>query len=279
MVVKLKKVTVAPSGLLKGSSRNRKTRPQRTRRRWRVEIINENTLSRTWSLRLSAVEAWIALGGLIAAIASLIAVIIIFTPIRSILSGELPGELRDRYTDMAMRLDSISERARVSEQYSSNIMAILTDSISSAEVKKEAVKAIDGGTDSLLPASDAEKQFVKQFESRERYNLSVLSPIAAEGMIFESPTSTDAGTGNVNAIYRGTVISLEYGDNGKGIITVQHPNDFISVYSNLDETYTHKGAKILAGQRIGMSTTEAPLLFELWHSGTLLDASQYISYQ
>lgn len=280
-MVKLKNITVAPSVLLKVGSRSRKTRPQRTRRRWRVEIINENTLSRTWSLRLSAIEAWIALGGLIAAIASLIAVIIIFTPIRSILSGELPGDLRDRYTDMALRLDSISERARISEKYTANILAVLTDSISGAEVKKEAVKAAEeaNSADSLLPASEAEKQFVKQFESRERYNLSVLSPIAAEGMIFDSPTSTDAGTGNVTSIYRGTVISVEYTPDGRSTITVQHPNDFISVYGNLSETYTHKGAKILAGQRIGMSTTEAPLLFELWHSGTLLDASQYISYQ
>ncbi len=70
-------------------------------------------------------------------------------------------------------------------------------------------------------------------------------------MIFEAPTATDAGTGNVCAIYRGTVIALDYGSNGLGVIAIQHPNDFISVYSNLSDTYVEKGAKILAGQRIG----------------------------
>ncbi len=277
MVVKIKDLTFVSSVLPRVGSRRRTARPLKTRRRWRVEIINENTLARVWSMRLSEFKAWIAGGALIAAIGSLIAVILIFTPIRSLLSGELPGDLRDRYTELALKLDSVSERARISEAYSANIVAILTDSVSEDDVRRRVETSV-ATTDSFITASEREKQFVQQFESRERFNLSVLSPIAAEGMIFEAPTATDAGTGNVGAIYRGTVIALDYGSNGLGVIAIQHPNDFISVYSNLSDTYVEKGAKILAGQRIGASTTDAPLLFELWHSGTLLDTPQYIKY-
>ena len=277
MVVKIKDLTFVSSVLPRVGSRKGTARPLKTRRRWRVEIINENTLARGWSMRLSEFKAWIAGGALIAAIGSLIAVILIFTPIRSLLSGELPGDLRDRYTELALKLDSVSERARISEAYSANIVAILTDSVSEDDVRRRVETSV-ATTDSFITASEREKQFVQQFESRERFNLSVLSPIAAEGMIFEAPTATDAGTGNVCAIYRGTVIALDYGSNGLGVIAIQHPNDFISVYSNLSDTYVEKGAKILAGQRIGASTTDAPLLFELWHSGTLLDTPQYIKY-
>ncbi len=277
MVVKIKDLTFVSSVLPRFGSRKGTARPLKTRRRWRVEIINENTLARVWSMRLSEFKAWIAGGALIAAIGSLIAVILIFTPIRSLLSGELPGDLRDRYTELALKLDSVSERARISEAYSANIVAILTDSVSEDDVRRRVETSV-ATTDSFITASEREKQFVQQFESRERFNLSVLSPIAAEGMIFEAPTATDAGTGNVCAIYRGTVIALHYGSNGLGVIAIQHPNDFISVYSNLSDTYVEKGAKILAGQRIGASTTDAPLLFELWHSGTLLDTPKYIKY-
>lgn len=276
-MVKIKDLTFVSSVLPRVGSRKGTARPLKTRRRWRVEIINENTLARVWSMRLSEFKAWIAGGALIAAIGSLIAVILIFTPIRSLLSGELPGDLRDRYTELALKLDSVSERARISEAYSANIVAILTDSVSEDDVRRRVETSV-ATTDSFITASEREKQFVQQFESRERFNLSVLSPIAAEGMIFEAPTATDAGTGNVCAIYRGTVIALDYGSNGLGVIAIQHPNDFISVYSNLSDTYVEKGAKILAGQRIGASTTDAPLLFELWHSGTLLDTPQYIKY-
>ncbi len=276
-MVKIKDLTFVSSVLPRFGSRKGTARPLKTRRRWRVEIINENTLARVWSMRLSEFKAWIAGGALIAAIGSLIAVILIFTPIRSLLSGELPGDLRDRYTELALKLDSVSERARISEAYSANIVAILTDSVSEDDVRRRVETSV-ATTDSFITASEREKQFVQQFESRERFNLSVLSPIAAEGMIFEAPTATDAGTGNVCAIYRGTVIALDYGSNGLGVIAIQHPNDFISVYSNLSDTYVEKGAKILAGQRIGASTTDAPLLFELWHSGTLLDTPKYIKY-
>ncbi|MFG6385510.1 MAG: M23 family metallopeptidase [Muribaculaceae bacterium] len=275
--MKIKDLTFVSSVLPRFGSRKGTARPLKTRRRWRVEIINENTLARVWSMRLSEFKAWIAGGALIAAIGSLIAVILIFTPIRSLLSGELPGDLRDRYTELALKLDSVSERARISEAYSANIVAILTDSVSEDDVRRRVETSV-ATTDSFITASEREKQFVQQFESRERFNLSVLSPIAAEGMIFEAPTATDAGTGNVCAIYRGTVIALDYGSNGLGVIAIQHPNDFISVYSNLSDTYVEKGAKILAGQRIGASTTDAPLLFELWHSGTLLDTPKYIKY-
>lgn len=278
MVVKIKNLTFAPSALTNRWRQKAAVRPHRTRRRWRVEIINENTLSRIWSLRLTGLKAWIFGGTLLAAIASLIAVIIIFTPVRAILSGELPGKMRDRYIDMALRIDSISERARIGETYSMNIMSILTDSINADSLRAEASKLAEENptVDSLLPASEREKQFIKQFEARERYNLSVLSPIAAEGMIFEPPTSTEDGSGNVSAIYRGTVISVENLPGGRSNITVQHPNDFISIYRNMSDTYVDKGAKVAANQRIGYSTTDAPMLFELWHSGTLLDAGEYI---
>ena len=191
MVVKIKDLTFVSSVLPRFGSRKGTARPLKTRRRWRVEIINENTLARVWSMRLSEFKAWIAGGALIAAIGSLIAVILIFTPIRSLLSGELPGDLRDRYTELALKLDSVSERARISEAYSANIVAILTDSVSEDDVRRRVETSV-ATTDSFITASEREKQFVQQFESRERFNLSVLSPIAAEGMIFEAPTATDA---------------------------------------------------------------------------------------
>lgn len=281
MVVKLKDLTLRFSKLLRIKHRGKSGRTPRARRRWRVEIINENTLTRTWSWRLSEMKAWAAGAVLLAGGASLVAMIVIFTPLGAILRGDLPRDLRGQYRDMALRVDSVSRLARINEAYTRNIVGILTDSLPDdyEQAEQQAIAAEGSPTaDSLMTASDAEKQFVQQFEARERFNLSVLSPIAAEGMIFETPTASDDGIGAVAAIYRGTVVALSYDKDGLATVTVQHPNDFISSYANLKEAYVKKGEKIVAGQRIGKSTTEAPLLFELWHAGSKLDAAQYIIY-
>lgn len=256
---------------LPGGRRGAARRVPRARRRWRVEIINENTLTRTWSLRLPELRAWLVGGALAAALLSLVAVVAMFTPLGQSLRGRLPDALRGRYIDLALEVDSLNREADVQRRYADNLLAVLrgtpTDSLATA--------AATTVGDTLLPASEAEKVFVQQFEARDRFNISVLSPIAAEGMIFEPPTFDDSGAGAVDAIYRGTVVGVAYGRGGRATVTIQHPNDFISVYADLDDCHVAKGEKVKAGQRIGACTAEAPLVFELWRAGSLLDASKY----
>lgn len=247
-------------------------RAARARRRWRVEIVNENTLARTWSIGLSGLRVWIAVAVVTGALASLIAVIFMFTPIGALLPGHLDGDLRSQYLDAALRIDSLERAMRHHEAYADNIRRIFAgeadDSIPAA------VPHASANADSLLEASEAERRFVRQFDSRERFNLSVLSPIAAEGMIFENPVENASGTGNINAVYRGTVISVVRSPDGRFTISVQHPNDFLSVYSHLDEVYADKGSRLISGQRIGRAAGKPG--FELWHAGSQLDPTRYI---
>ena len=253
-----------------------KRRMPRARRRWRVEIINENTLSRLWSLRLSGIKVWLAGTAVVAAIASLIAMIFMFTPLGKLLPGQLRGDLRAGYLEAALHIDSLQRVTREQEAFTRNIMAILSDSLSAGPATASNA-ATATTTDSLISASEAERRFVRQFEEEERFNLSVLSPIAAEGMIFEAPAASEDGTGPVAAVYRGTVVGLTE-TAGTTTLTIQHPNDFISVYSRLADAYVAKGDKVLAGQRIGAATSGAPVLFELWHGGSSLDPANYLPH-
>jgi len=250
----------------------------RARRRWRVEIIDENTLGRLWSLRLSGIKVWLASIAVVAAIASLIAIIFMFTPLGKLLPGQLKGDLRARYLDAAVRIDSLQRVTREHNAYTQNILNILSDSMPDEAPSRQSASRNESQFDSLMSASEAERRFVRQFEDEERFNLSVLSPIAAEGMIFEAPSATEAGTGPINAVYRGTVISVVDNRSDGNVITIQHPNDFISVYSHLSQIYVAKGDKVSAGQRIGLSTADKRLSFELWHNGSSLDPALYLSY-
>ena len=239
--------------------------------------------------RVAMVTLAVVAGG-----AALLWVIFAYTPMRQLMPGALRGNLRNQYIETALRLDSLEQTVRMNAAYLDNIAAIMND-----ELPADSVKALTESqlavSDSLLAASEAEMLFVQQYRQEERFNLSVLSPIAAEGMVFTSPMPlsvkvtdrTDGAAGieahvlgsmPVGAVYRGTVIAVTTAADGTTTVVLQHPNDFISIYSGLGDVYTVRGNKVVAGQRIGRASSSSPLTFELWHNGGALDPREYIAF-
>jgi len=246
------------------------TRLPRPRARYLISIVDLNSLRQVWGIRLTGLRAWLAAGGVVAALASLIVVIFLFTPAGYLLPGSLRPAERWQYADLLQQVDSLRSLVDVQEAYTRNIRQILSDSVPPARVSAAVAEALP--PDSLLEASEAERQFVRSFEQQERYNVSVLSPIAAEGMLFEPP---EAG-GAPAAIYRGSVVAASEGRDGLWSIVVQHPGDFLSVYCALSDVYVEPGQKVEAGQRLGQ-TDGTTLSFQLWHSGSRLDPDLYLN--
>lgn len=178
---------------------------------------------------------------------------------------------RADYIDTAIRVDSLAAHVSQNDAYASNIMAVLQSKASPVAATDTLRQPTPPDMPlSVLDASEAERTFVQQIEAEERFNISVLTPIAAEGMIFMPPT---AAGGWCDAIYRGTVTTICF-TAGLATIVVQHPNDFLSIYRNLSEVLTCEGAKVSAGQRLGRGDNAA---FELWHNGAKLNYDDYIS--
>ena len=286
----------ALAGSVSGSlGRNSKTEFSNPRR-YRLDFIAENTFNRVWTIRFSRARLIVVSTMSVAAVAALMFVIIFFTPVRKLLPGRLEGDLRSRYVDMAMRLDSLELRSIANDRYMTNLRNILSGETDSAEVTDAVRKEISKTkADSLLAPSEAERQFVQLYEASDRFNLSVLTPIVAEGMAFYSPApealveavSNDNATSvsftqadllPVSATYRGTVVSVYNNAEGLKTVIVQHPNDFISLYSGLSECFTKPGARLLAGERIGHSGKGNTFTFELWHSGSATDPSDYVGF-
>lgn len=269
------------------------------RRRYRLSLDRTSSLTRLTSFSGSKF-AMIMFGIGVFILAGLIwLAAVVYTPLRNLLPKQFTVELRDRYTAMSARLDSVADLNYSYGNYVSNLRSILTDSIDTLSRKgdKSIADIQDIPIDSLLPPTDREKTFVRSFEDEERFNLSVLSPIAAEGMTFYAPltaagadialskgdlpyvTISTASPAGVSAIYRGTVVNRSY-TSGKGFtVTIQHPNDFISVYSGLSEAFCVKGSKVVTGERIGLTNGKKyPFSFELWHNGSPLAPEEYISF-
>lgn len=265
-------------------------------RRYRLDFIAENTFNRVWSVSFSRMRVIIVSVTIVAAIAALMFVILFFSPVSKLLPGRLEGNLRSQYIEMALRVDSLDERSRVNDAYIRNLRNILSAEQPQSDVKP----AVDAAqtkivSDTLMSASEAEQNFVRNYEEAERFNLSVLTPIAAEGMAFYSPVSgtvnepsvsesgrkvefSETGLVAVSSVYRGTVIDKYAGAGGLTTIVIQHPNDFVSKYEGLSEQFVGIGDKVSAGQRIGHSGNGLVFGFRLWHNGSATNPTDYIGF-
>lgn len=257
---------------------------------YRLDFIKENTFNTLWSVRMTRTRVWLVSIACFAAIAAFLWCVVAFTPLRQLLPGALHGDLRARYLDAAVRLDSLENITRINEAYISNLAEIFRGPETKPKLEEAPVVSVP---DSLLSASEQEKQFVRSYEAEERFNLSVLAPIAAEGMLFSAPVPmaesarTLPGANSLEihargampatAVYRGTVISVTVRPDGKSVVVVQHPNDFISVYDGLTDVYIRRGDKVGAAQRIGAVPAKGTMQFELWHKGTPLNPAEYIA--
>lgn len=268
----------------------------RNPRRYRLDFIAENTFNHVWTLRFSHARIIIATVTFIAAIGALMFVMVFFTPVRKLLPGRLEGDLRSRYVDMAMRLDSIEQHSRANDLFITNLRNIMSGSTDTTSMAAEQLSAYSrAAADSLLAPSETEREFVQLYEASDRFNLSVLTPIAAEGMAFYSPVpdaltepETDSKTNivsfsqpdrlSVSATYRGSVISVYPDAGGLKTVILQHPNDFVSIYSGLSDCFTAPGARVVAGERIGHSGMGNTFKFELWHNGAPTAPTDYIAF-
>ncbi len=272
----------------------------KTKSRFRLSFINENRFNEVWTIKFTHTEIVITSLLLVAALSCLVATIIVLSPIRTLLPGYLKEGQRQENIVNSMRLDSMTTRVNINNAYISNLRSLLdhpTDTISATTVPAQDTPM---SPDSLLPASEKEKLFVRQFEENERFNLNVLSPIAAEGISFFPPVShatelsgqeqsttsirlTSPPSSTVCAIYAGTVIDAYATRGNRNTIIIQHPNGFVSKYSGVHTPFTTAGDKVEKGSVIGITSPkdsgqETCVTFELWNKGAALNPREYVVF-
>ena len=272
----------------------------KTNPRFRLSFINENTFNEVWTVKMSQRKVVLALLMLLIAIGCMVATLIIFTPIRTLLPGYLKESQRQENIFNSMRIDSLSTEVSIHNAYVSNLERILNDRVDEASPAHYNDTISPAPTDSLIGATSAEKQFVRQFEEREKFNLNVLTPIAAEGVTFFTPVNgasimspKDGSPAEitlivprnapVSSIYNGSVVDCYYTVGRGYTYIIQHPNGFMSKYSGLGSAFADKGQHVDTGSAIGLTGDNANsaqnlVTFELWNKGTRLNPQEYIPF-
>lgn len=268
------------------------------RRKYRLTIEDESHLEQVVSHRFNI---WIATGLIIGILGLLLVIsglIIAFSPLRTLLPGYMKESQRSETEETMLRLDSLMTAYEVNKAYIDNFLKVIDTERSPEDSAAVTPETRDLSSDSLMGRSDIENRFISEMEDRERFNVSVLAPLAAESMLFFPVSGDGVFTNesrkslegiivmpreeNVQCAADGSVIALYYSAPEKGfVIVVQHKRGFVTSYTHVGTPLVEVGDNINAGQIIALSPSpdskgNRKFSVRLWHNGIPIIPYDYL---
>ncbi len=270
--------------------------------KFRLVILNEDTFQERFSMKLSRLNVFV-FGGLFSILlVSSTIFLIAFTSLKEFIPGYSSTKLKRQATRMTYETDSLKQQIRVLQKYTNSIQAVLKGDIKPekmdsiyTDIKKGKINHEE------LNASKEDSLFREKIESKDRFPLYdgvekakniFFAPIT--GNLSETFNGDDKHYGvdvvaelgtPVKAIADGTVILSEWTADTGYILTVQHTNDFISVYKHNGSLLKEQGEQVKSGEAIanvgstGELTTGPHLHFELWNKGIPVNPQDYIDFE
>lgn len=270
--------------------------------KYRLTIINENTLEEVAGLRVSKLNGLSVLLSVCTVLFLAAAFIIIYTPLRNYLPGYMSMETREMVVTNALKADSLRLALEKQNLYIMNIQDIFR-----GVVKTDSVQSIDSLTNvragQLMERTVEEEEFRRKYEEKERYNLRAVAGYrTASGLMFYRPADgilergfaaenghfgivvSASPKGSVMAVLDGTVIMADYTAGSGYVIQVQHAQDFVSIYRNCGSLMKRVGDRVKGGDVIALTGGNAggrenlSLEFELWHRGNAVNPEKYVVF-
>lgn len=264
----------------------------------RIRIDDESTLHGLADITLSRGKLCLALAAALLLCLALSGLIVMLTPLRTLLPGYMKESERSASVENLLRLDSLMTVYDLNERYLDNVRKVLDTGRERPDTTGVGASLTEMSPDSLLPPSALEKRFVNTMAEREKYNISVIAPLAADGMMFATPAETAVfasstrrsekgtlligGGEGLRSIADGSVLASYYSpaDNGY-VVIIQHARGFVSRYSHLGAAAVSEGDVVISGQVValppkadarGMRRVEVMM----WHNGMPLVPYEYI---
>lgn len=272
-------------------------------RNFRLQLTDASTHQRLWSLRFTKPVMLVASISSVVIVLVAIFCLIAFTPIRTFIPGYPDAQSRRQAVQNTLRIDSLQTRILQWELYTENLRRVVAGedpirldtlilgSQGSRKVSDARYLAI---RDSLLRADVIqEEQFGISAASRRNLPIEALSfytPV--KGVVskgFERPlhpwvdVTAPVGT-TVMSVLDGAVVYCVWEEGSGYTIVVQHTDDIISIYKNLQKAVHKSGDAVKAGTTLGMLASSASLTkgdhlhFELWYKGAAVDPAVYIKF-
>lgn len=285
-------------------SRKPKKIYRKLRSKYRLVIMNDQTLEERTSLRLSPLNVFVFFGTVIISLVTLTIYLIAFTPLREYIPGYTDVNMRRKLIALSLKTDSLQLRLAASDFYFQNLRNIINGEAGSSKTLQPDTSQARYDTIHHLTKSREDSLLRAEIESQDQYNLAVgsgsTSPISSfyfftplKGIITSEyePRKKHFGVDIVSkpneaikSTLDGTVIIADWTSETGYVIGVQHTNNLFSFYKHNSALLKHTGDYVKAGEVIaiignsGEFTTGPHLHFELWYNGTAVNPVDYVSF-
>lgn len=270
-----------------------------SKRRYKISIEDESRLQSLASIEMTPVGIAFSLLAILIFILFTGYIFILITPAKYL----IPGYLResDRYLseEAILRVDSLRQANRQNQAFIQNMLTILNSDRIPVDSMNAVSRIMIPASEEIISTSNEELNFLKKMQQKEKFNISVQSTLAAEGMLFypvsdvgiQSADSRDKLKAVIVLPDRSPVMALADGvviaeirdlrDNKNSLI-IQHENGFISRYSGLGSMLIGEGdlvsgGEILAFSPVAVSSRPTSVTVQIWHSGQALKPFEYIN--
>lgn len=279
----------------------------RLRNKFRLVIMNDETLEEKASLLLSPLNVVVFAGTIIITLITFTIYIIAFTPLREYIPGYTDMKIKRTAIDNMLRTDSLQKQISAQDLYINNLKNLITgqsqktvslDTVSMPQLYDTIRSLTHSVEDSLLRA---------EIENPQDYNLDYSSNGSRGGSIsnfyFFTPlkgaittryNTTDKHFGVdivagpdavIKSVLDGTVVMADWTSQNGYVIAIQHSNNLMSVYKHNSALLKTVGNVVKAGEVIAIvgnsgELSHGPHLhFELWYNGAPVNPTDYIAFE
>lgn len=279
---------------------------KRLRHKYRLIIYNDNTFEEVFWIRLSRLNAFIALGLLSSLLIFLTTILIAYTPLRELIPGYPTGETVQMIRMNSLYVDSLENEIILRDLYMDNLKALINGEEPRKIDRKSVIDSLKNYKNIDLKPTTDDSLFRSQVEAEDAFSLNLKDKnskgevfnllhffFPVKGMVtdkFDLKTKhfgIDIVTKSdemVLATLDGTITFSGWTLETGYMIEIQHANELISSYKHLSHVFKNAGTKVKAGEVIGIVgntgelTTGPHLHFELWYKGNPINPEDYIVF-
>ncbi|MBL7923238.1 MAG: M23 family metallopeptidase [Bacteroidia bacterium] len=276
------------------------------RSKFRLVVMNDQTLEEKFSLRLTPMNIIVFGGTFALSLITLTLYLIAFTPLREYIPGYTDVNIRRNLLTVARKTDSLDYQMAAQERYLSNLLDVLNDRVDTSALRKDSLQTTLYDSIRKLDRSEEDSLLRLQMEVSDRFELSESGEKAFAAGIgsytFFTPLKGSI-TNKFNVVQKhfgidivagpneviksamdGTVLIANFTSETGYVIGIQHSNNIFTFYKHNSALLKGIGDHVHAGEVVaiigntGEYSTGPHLHFELWYNGSPVNPLEYISF-